>query len=441
MFRTGPSRVETRAEFPGPHAVRRTAGRSEAGRRRSEPIGSSGDRASVLRRSAYPSVRCEPWTRTEQDPAGPLGRDPLDQEDYRLAVVDLLGVLAYGELTAFERLADDASFAPTIADKAALARDGGRRVPPLRAAARPAGRARGARRRPRWSRSSPALEAFHERTAPGDWLEGLVKAYVGDGIAEDFYREVSAYLDDSTRDLVLEVLEDTGHSAVRGRPGAGRDRGRPPAGRAAGAVGPPAGRRGAQPGAAGGRRAGRAGRAARRRAVDRPGADLAEVGRMFARLTENHTTPDGRPRPAAGLTPATATPKPTRRLSARRSRRTRACRRDDDLPAALVGQRRGRRRRRSRRRWTAAMIASVVSALSITSSRAACWTPILTSTGTSGTRHAGRACADQANRSDATRRGQCGSPVRGKPPMPRQDRLASSRAAASRGIAPSSASQ
>ena len=58
----------------------------------------------------------------------------------------------------------------------------------------------------------PALEAFHERTAPGDWLEGLVKAYVGDGIAEDFYREVSAYLDDSTRDLVLLVLEDTGHS-------------------------------------------------------------------------------------------------------------------------------------------------------------------------------------------------------------------------------------
>src|SRR5580765_1534070 len=58
----------------------------------------------------------------------------------------------------------------------------------------------------------PALEAFHERTAPADWLEGLVKAYVGDGIAEDFYREVSAYLDESTRDLVLSVLEDTGHS-------------------------------------------------------------------------------------------------------------------------------------------------------------------------------------------------------------------------------------
>ena len=46
----------------------------------------------------------------------------MADEQYREAVVDLLGALAYGELTAFERLADDATFAPTIADKAALAR-------------------------------------------------------------------------------------------------------------------------------------------------------------------------------------------------------------------------------------------------------------------------------------------------------------------------------
>ena len=37
------------------------------------------------------------------------------------ATVDLLGVLAYGELTAFERLASDARLAPTVADKTALA--------------------------------------------------------------------------------------------------------------------------------------------------------------------------------------------------------------------------------------------------------------------------------------------------------------------------------
>ena len=34
--------------------------------------------------------------------------------------------------------------------------------------------------------------SFHERTRPKGWLEGLVKAYVGDGIAKDFYREMGA---------------------------------------------------------------------------------------------------------------------------------------------------------------------------------------------------------------------------------------------------------
>ena len=58
---------------------------------------------------------------------------------------------------------------------------------------------------------------FHARTTPQTWLEGLVKAYVGDGIAADFYREVAQFLDAPTRDLVLEVLADTGHAdfAVR----------------------------------------------------------------------------------------------------------------------------------------------------------------------------------------------------------------------------------
>ncbi len=50
-------------------------------------------------------------------PASALDTD----EDYRAAVIDLLGVLAYGELTAFERLAADAAMAPTIDDKADLA--------------------------------------------------------------------------------------------------------------------------------------------------------------------------------------------------------------------------------------------------------------------------------------------------------------------------------
>ena len=62
-----------------------------------------------------------------------------------------------------------------------------------------------------------ALDAFHESTRPSTWLEGLVKAYVGDGLATDFYREIAAFLPDPDRALVLEVLADTGHAdfAVR----------------------------------------------------------------------------------------------------------------------------------------------------------------------------------------------------------------------------------
>ena len=43
-----------------------------------------------------------------------------------------------------------------------------------------------------------ALDAFHESTRPSTWLEGLVKAYVGDGLAADFYREIAAFLRPAT---------------------------------------------------------------------------------------------------------------------------------------------------------------------------------------------------------------------------------------------------
>jgi hypothetical protein len=62
-----------------------------------------------------------------------------------------------------------------------------------------------------------ALDAFHNSTRPSNWLEGLVKAYVGDGLAADFYREIAAFLPKPDRELVEEVLADTGHAefAVR----------------------------------------------------------------------------------------------------------------------------------------------------------------------------------------------------------------------------------
>jgi hypothetical protein len=132
------------------------------------------------------------------------------------AVVDLLGALAYAELTAFDRLAEDARMAPTLAGRAALAK---------MAAAEIAHHGRlterlselGVDPSQAMAPFVPALDAFHESTRPSTWLEGLVKAYVGDGLATDFYREIAAFLPDPDRALVLEVLADTGHAdfAVR----------------------------------------------------------------------------------------------------------------------------------------------------------------------------------------------------------------------------------
>jgi hypothetical protein len=61
------------------------------------------------------------------------------------------------------------------------------------------------------------FDRFHASTAPRSWLESLVKVYVGDGLAFDFYGEVGEWTDDTTAALVKEVLADTGHSAFAER--------------------------------------------------------------------------------------------------------------------------------------------------------------------------------------------------------------------------------
>ena len=131
-------------------------------------------------------------------------------------MVDLLGVLAYGELTAFDRLADDSRLAPTLSGRAALAGMAAAEIghyERLRARLTELGADAEAAMAP----FVEVFDAFHASTAPSTWLEGLVKAYVGDGIAADFYREVSRFLASPDRELVLEVLADTGHAdfAVR----------------------------------------------------------------------------------------------------------------------------------------------------------------------------------------------------------------------------------
>jgi tRNA-(MS[2]IO[6]A)-hydroxylase (MiaE)-like len=221
-------------------------------------------------------------------PSSPPDDAPVAFQDpeYREAVVDLLGAIAYGEISAFERLAEDAKLAPTLEDKVAIAsmataefghvawlneRLAQLGADPFQAMAPFVG----------------AIDRFHEHTAPSDWYEGLIKAYVGDGLANDFYREIAAYLDTETRDLIVASLEDSGHSAFvvdRVRAAIAADH-----------------RLGGRLALWGRRLMGEALTQAQRVAadrdalsallaggVDRPGLDLAAIGRMFARITERH---------------------------------------------------------------------------------------------------------------------------------------------------------
>jgi hypothetical protein len=137
----------------------------------------------------------------------------LEEPAYRAGVVDLLGLLGAGEYLAFERLVSEASLAPTLGQRLRIA---GIAIGELahHRLLRDRLAALGEDPDAVMSRFLPPLERYHAMTAPSDWLESLVKAYVGDSIATDFYREIGAVLDPQTAELVLEVCSELGQTAV-----------------------------------------------------------------------------------------------------------------------------------------------------------------------------------------------------------------------------------
>lgn len=219
----------------------------------------------------------------DQTPEQPLvtGADPQAEATDLEALADLLGVLAYGSLTASIRMCVDADAAPGLSVKSALvglAADEYRHYEAVIARMVALGIDHEAAMQP----FVAPLASYHERTRPKTWLEGLVKAYVGEGIAKDFYGEVAKFVDADTRavihaalvrerqeDLVVDVVRTamktdpqvSGRLALWGR-----------------------------------RLVGEALSQAQAVAVERDplamlligGADLAELGRMFGRLTDAH---------------------------------------------------------------------------------------------------------------------------------------------------------
>ncbi|MEV0721570.1 ferritin-like fold-containing protein [Micromonospora purpureochromogenes] len=124
------------------------------------------------------------------------------------AVVDLLGLVAYGELLAFDRMAADARLAPDLRRRAALSEMAAVEIGNYR-------------RLSDWLTALGAtpddvmapyvgpLQAYHDSTEPKDWLEAVTKAYVGDAITDDFLGEIADRLDEPYRRLVRDVLHES----------------------------------------------------------------------------------------------------------------------------------------------------------------------------------------------------------------------------------------
>ena len=200
--------------------------------------------------------------------------------------VELLGALAYGEISACERIVGDARMAPDLATRVEIA---------MMAAAefdhfiglRDRLQSLGVDPSGAMEPFAKTFENFHRRTAPRTTSRAWSR-YVGDGLAADFYREIAAYLDPDTRQLIIETMSGTSHSefvidqvrkAIDAEP------------RIAGRL------------ALWGRRLmGEALSQAQTLVAERdslsavlvgggdaPGMDLTAIGRMFTRITEAHT--------------------------------------------------------------------------------------------------------------------------------------------------------
>lgn len=127
--------------------------------------------------------------------------------------LELLGLVAQLEHVAFQRLASDSALAPDVEQSLALSRFAAAAIERRdRVLARVA--EMGADPATVMGQFDDVLTEFDARTQPSTWWERLLKAYVGYGVADDFCRLAAAGLDERSRAVVLEVLDDASHAEL-----------------------------------------------------------------------------------------------------------------------------------------------------------------------------------------------------------------------------------
>ena len=123
----------------------------------------------------------------------------------------LFALLAYGEVAAFYRLTDEARMAPNLRGRIAMASMAAAEMHHYELLG-DALTERGIDVEQAMAGYVSALENYHRLTTPSTWLEALVKTYIGDALAADFYLEIADVLPDDVAAVVRAVLAETGHS-------------------------------------------------------------------------------------------------------------------------------------------------------------------------------------------------------------------------------------
>ncbi|GAA1278931.1 MAG: hypothetical protein QOH40_588 [Arthrobacter pascens] len=142
-----------------------------------------------------------------------MGTSSADTARYDRFVADLFGVMAYGELSAFERLSSDARYSPTLHDRAVLGRIAVIEFQHYELVSKKLADM-GVDVEDAMLPFQAAVDHFHERTRPADWYESLMKAYVVDTVSADFYQAVARYVDPGTRELIQQIQASEDATAV-----------------------------------------------------------------------------------------------------------------------------------------------------------------------------------------------------------------------------------
>lgn len=124
---------------------------------------------------------------------------------------ELFALLAYGEVVAFYRLADEARMAPDLRGRISMASMAAAEMGHYELL-RDTLESRGVDVVSAMSKYVSPLDNYHRRTMPSTWLEALVKTYVGDALAADLYLEIADVLPDEVAEVVRAALSETGHS-------------------------------------------------------------------------------------------------------------------------------------------------------------------------------------------------------------------------------------